>query len=202
VVGESTGLGSNANITGATWTSDCSGNTALSFDGLNDAAATVGSFDPPSTGAVAFWFRSAGPVAAPQRLWGIGPDFEMWLAPDGLLYCDVATDGYQGGLVIETPLDTENRWYHVVAQYNSETEAYSIYLDGELYKEGTSAQDIVKQPAGKLTFGTSTSTADYFKGALRDFRVYDRRMTPAEIAEHSGLMARWRLDETSGMTAH
>lgn len=202
MAGESTGLGSSANITGATWTSDCSGNMALCFDGLNDSAATAGSFDPPSKGAVAFWFRSAGPVAAPQRLWGIGTDFEMWQDADGLLYCDVATDAYQGGLISESRLDTEDRWYHVVAEYDADTDAYAIYLDGELHKAGISVQDIIKQSAGTLTFGTRAGTGDYFQGAMRDFRVYDRKMTAREIAEHSGLMARWRLDETSGTVAH
>jgi hypothetical protein len=36
---------------------------------------------------------------------------------------------------------------------------------------------------------------------MRDFRVYSRRLCPAEIAELSGLVGHWKLDETSGMLA-
>lgn len=198
VAAESTGLSSSANITGASWTTNCSGNMALAFDGVNDSAATAASFDPPPQGTVAFWFRSAGPPAARQRLWGLNPDFEMWQDPDGLVSCDVSTDGFQGGAFTTTPLHTADRWYHIVAEYNADTDAYAIYVDGEFHKAGTSTWDITDQAPGILTFGTRTGTSDYFNGAIRDFRIYNRKMTPTEIANHSGLIAHWQLNETSG----
>jgi hypothetical protein len=202
VVTESTGLAGNANITGATWTSDCSGNTALSFDGTNDSVATAANFDPPNEGTVAFWFRSNGPPPARQTLWGLGPDFEMWQDPDGAIRCDVATDGYQGGIVTDTPLHTTDRWYHIVAEYDADTNAYAIYVDGEFHKSGVSTSAMIDQLPGTLTFGTRTGSTDYFNGAIRDFRIYDRKMTPTEIAKHSGLIAHWQLNESSGTIAN
>jgi hypothetical protein len=202
VVTESTGLASNANVTGATWTSDCSGNMALSFDGVDDSAATTASFDPPNEGTVAFWFRSAGPGLARQRLWGLNSDFEMWQDPDGKISCDVSTDGYQGGCITTTPLNTAGRWYYIAAQYNADTEAYTIFVDGEFHKSGVSSWAITDQAPGTLSFGTRTGATDYFNGAIRDFRIYNRKMTPTEIANHSGLIAHWQLDETSGAIAN
>jgi hypothetical protein len=202
VAAESTGLASSANISGAIWTSDCSGNTALAFDGVNDSAATASTFDPPNEGAVAFWFRSAGPPPSRKRLWGLNADFEMWQESNGLLSCDVSTDGVQGGFITTTPLYTEDRWYHVVAEYDADTEAYAIYVDGELHKSGTSTWAITNQSAGTLTFGTRTGTTDYFEGAIRDFRVYNRKMTPTEIATQSGMIAHWQLNESSGTLAN
>jgi hypothetical protein len=201
VVADATGLASSANISGAAWTSDCSGNTALSFDGLNDTAATSTSFDPPNEGAVSFWFRSAGTPSARQRLWGSGGDFELWQDPDGLVRCDVSTDGNQGGFMTTVPLDTEDQWYHLVAQWDADTEAYSIYLDGELHKSGTSTWAITNQAAAILTFGTRTGTTDYFEGVIRDFRVYNRPMFASEIAAAAGMIARWQLNEASGTVA-
>jgi hypothetical protein len=202
VATESTGLASNANITGASWTTDCSGNMALAFNGVNNSAATTANFDPPNEGTIAFWFRSNGPPTARQRLWGLNADFEMWQDPDGFVSCDVSTDGYQGGAITTTPLHSAGRWYYIAAQYNADTEAYTIYVDGELHKSGVSTWAITDQAPGTLTFGTRTGSADYFNGAIRDFRVYNRKMTPAEIASHSGLIAHWQFNETSGTIAN
>jgi hypothetical protein len=200
-VADSSGAALNASISGATWTSDCSGNTALSFDGVNDTATTSTTFDPPNEGAVSFWFRSGGTPAARQRLWGSGGDFEMWQDPDGLVSCDVSTDGVQGGCITTVRMDTQNKWYHLVCQWDADTEAYSIYIDGELHKSGISNWGINNQPAGIMTFGTRTGTTDYFKGAIRDFRVYNRPMFASEIAAAAGMIARWQLNETNGTVA-
>lgn len=200
-VADSSGAALNANVSGATWTSDCSGNTAMLFDGINDTAATSTSFDPPNEGAVSFWFRSGGTPAARQRLWGSGGDFEMWQDPDGLVSCDVSTDGYQGGCITTVRMDTENRWYHLVCQWDADTEAYSIYIDGELHKSGISTWAITNQSAGILTFGTRTGSTQYFEGAIRDFRVYNRPMFTSEIASAAGLIARWQLNEANGTVA-
>ncbi len=200
-ISDSSGAGLNATVNGASWTSDCAGNTALDFDGINDTAATTSTFDPPNEGTIAFWFRSAGPPAARQRLWGLNTDFEMWQDPDGLISCDVSTDGFQGGFITTTPLDTADQWYHLVAQYDADTDAYSIYIDGELHKTGVSTWAVSNQTAGTLTFGTRTGTADYFEGSIRDFRIYNRPMFNSEIAMLAGMIARWQLNESSGTVA-
>jgi hypothetical protein len=200
-VADTSGAAPNANVNGATWTSDCSGNTAMLFDGINDTAATSTTFDPPNEGAVSFWFRSGGTPAARQRIWGNGADFEMWQDPDGYVSCDVSTDGFQSGCITTVKMDTLDKWYHMVCQWDADTEAYSIYIDGELHKSGTSSWGTVNQPAGIMTFGTRTGTSDYFKGAIRDFRVYNRPMFASEIAAAAGMIARWQLNETNGTVA-
>src|SRR5262249_38508295 len=42
---------------------------------------------------------------------------------------------------------------------------------------------------------------EYWQGALRDFRVYSRRLCPSDIADLYGLVGYWALDESSGTTA-
>ena len=198
---DSTAFANNATLSGATWTTDCAGNSGLEFDGVADTAATNADFDPPERGAVAFWFRSEGPPAASQSLWGVSDDFEMSQASDGLVTCDMSTDGDLGGIVTTDPLDMENRWYHLIDEYDADDDSYAIYINGELHMSGISATAITKQTADTLTFGTRTGSAQYFEGGIRDFRIYNRSLTPSEKSELSGLAAYWKLDETSGTVA-
>jgi hypothetical protein len=60
----------------------------------------------------------------------------------------------------------------------------------------------VQQAATNLSFGMRTGYAtEYWAGAMRDFRVYSRKLCPTEIAALYGLIGHWKLDETSGLTA-
>jgi hypothetical protein len=175
---------------------------SLYFDGVAAAAETDASFSPPAAGTVAFWFRSEGPPAARQRLFGLGGNWEVWQDPDGLLRFDLATDGFIGGFETTSVVATAGTWYHVAAIYDADDDSYSVYVDGVLEKSGISANAITAQAANKLTFATRTGlTADRFKGALDDFRVYNRKLTPGEINQLYGLVGWYKLDEVGGTVA-
>jgi hypothetical protein len=182
-----------------TWVAGVRG-AALQFNGANDAV-TGANFDPPPEGTVALWIRSDGPPAGRQRPWGVGGDFEMWQDPDGLVACDVATDGYQGGFMTTSPLHTAGRWYHLAAVFDSDDDSYQIYLNGQLHKSGISTQALNDEAAALLSFGTRTGSSQRFSGALDDFRIYNRKLSAAEIAEIYGLVRHWKLDEMAGITA-
>ncbi len=198
---DSTAFTNDATLNGATWTTDCAGNSGLEFDGVADTATTNAVFDPPERGAIAFWLRSDGPPTARQRPWGVGSDFEMWQDPDGFVSCDISTDGFQGGFITTDPLFMDGRWYHLIAEYDSDDDSYAIYINGELHKSGISTWAMTKQAANTLTFGTRTGIAQYFEGGIRDFRIYNRPLSDSEKSELSGLVAYWKLDESSGAVA-
>lgn len=173
---------------------------ALEFDGTNDAR-TDQFFNPPATGAVSLWIRTDGPTSVRHRPWGVGSDFEMWQDPDGLISMDVGTDGFQGGFITTERFDDDNRWYHIVAQYDSDTDEYKIYMNGQLHKAGTSSWGISKQAANFLTFGTRTGSTQRFVGAIDDFRIFNRKLHTQEIASLYGILGHWKFDETSGTVA-
>lgn len=200
-VSDSSGNANDASFnTGTpTWVDGVRGK-ALQFDGTSDAV-TGTNVSPPETGAVALWIRSDGPPTARQRPWGVGSDYEMWQDSDGLVSMDLSTDGYQGGFIATTPTYTAGRWYHFVAQYNSETDAYEIYINGQPHKSGVSTWNIQQQAANLLTFGTRTGSTERFSGALDDFRIYNRWLSAEEIANIYGLVGHWKLDENSGSIA-
>ena len=198
---DNSGYANHATLSGATWSSDCLGRNAIEFDGTGDQATTNATFTPPEKGAVSYWFRSEGPASTHQCHWGSSDNFEMCQAADGRVSCDLLTDGVAGGLVTDDSLDTEQRWYHLLAQYDFVDNSYSIYINGELHKSGVSAAAMAKETANVLSFGTRTGGFDFFRGALREFRIYNRLLSNAEISNLSGLVALWKLDEISGSVA-
>jgi len=202
---DSTFFGNDATLNLATWTSDCNGVIGLEFDGTAGIAQTGSNFTPPSVGAVAFWVRGAGTPAARQRLFGIGPNWEVRMETTGTLGFDMGASPFVGNEPFSTTgdneLDREDSWHHVVAFFDATDDSYAVYVDGVLDTSGISPVDLVTQAAGILTFGTRTGSTEYWKGALRDFRIYNRPLADSEITELSGVIARWKLDETSGSIA-
>jgi hypothetical protein len=112
------------------------------------------------------------------------------------LCADAGTD-----FVTTTGLNKVNSWYHVAATFDSANNAYAVYVNGELQKSGTQSNDMIQQAAAILSFGVRTGTTEYWQGALRDVRVYSRRLCPTEIEELYGLVGHWKLNETSGSVA-
>ena len=157
-------------------------NGAIEFDGTNTMRTGV-DFDPPYYGAVSFWMRSDGVPAGLQRPWGLGQNYEMWQYPDGLIGCDVSVDSETSDFNTTIPLHTANTWYHLVAQYDSATDQYEIYIDGVLHKSGTTSNNMEKQSADQLTFGNRTGASHFFTGAIDDFRIYNRWLHVNEIVE-------------------
>ncbi|QDU74285.1 hypothetical protein Pan97_12920 [Bremerella volcania] len=200
VAADSTAFGNDATINGATWSTDCAGNTILSFDGSGDNAQTNSNFAPPAEGTIAFWFLSTDPTASHQRLWGVGGDYEMRQDTDGVVYCDITSDGAGGGFYSDPLMGA--KWYHFVAVYDTSDDSYAIYIDGQLHKSGISANNLASQSANRLTFGTRTGSSEYWQGAMRDFRIYNRKILTSEILELAGVIAHYELDETSGSIAY
>ena len=203
---DSTAFGNDATLNGAAWTSDCHGKFGVEFDGLSDTATTDSSFDPPETGAIALWLRSAGNPGARSRPFGVGGNWEMRQEPDGTLSFDLGGEGPDEGaggdeFVTTEGLSFQDRWYHVIAQFDASDDSFEVYINGVLTDSGVNGDDMVKQVADTLTFGTRTGNTEFWEGAIRDFRVYNRWLLNAEITELSGVIAHWKLDETSGTVA-
>ena len=202
---DSSGIGNNATLSGgASWTTDCPGNNfALLTNGSGGIAKTATPFAPPSVGTVAFWMRGSGPLSARGRLFGVNGDWEVRQETSGTLSFDLGGSPYVGNEPFSTvdPVDANGEWYHVAALFDDADNSYSVYLNGALRASGVSPVNLVPQSPGILSFGTRTGSTEYWLGALRDFRVYSRKLCPAEIGQIYGLIGNWKLDETVGSTA-
>ena len=200
---DSSGMANDATISGASWVTDCSGTTALAFDGTDDVAATGSAFDPPAMGTVAFWMQASGTPTVRERIFGNGGDWEARQETTGLISFDLGASPFVGNEPFSTAdaVDFDDSWYHVVAQYDDSDDSYAVYVNGELTASGISPVDLVEQASAILSFGTRTGSTEYWEGALRDFRVYNRWLSNSEIGELSGLVGYWKFDEISGTVA-
>jgi hypothetical protein len=113
---------------------------------------------------------------------------------------DLCGEG-SNNFVTTRPLVETGRWYHVAATFDSANDSYAVYIDGKLDKSGTNSNAMAQQSGALLTLGNRTGSTQYWQGALRDFRIYKRKLCGSEIAELYGLVGHWKLDETSGTMA-
>ena len=111
---------------------------------------------------------------------GLGGDWEIRQQVDGTVVTDLCGDGATTICTV-TPLTEVGRWYHLAFTFDSSNDTYAIYVDGQLERSGTNPVNMVQQPAAVLSFGTRTGATEYWSGALRDVRVYSRKLCPTEI---------------------
>ncbi len=199
---DSTLMANNVTLgAGASWASDCTGNYALVTTGASGGtASTNAAFDPPAEGTVAFWMQYNGGTGT-RRIFGNGGDWEVRQNPDDTVVFDLCADAATNLVSTNVPLNEVGRWYHVAITFDSDDNSFAIYSDGVLHRTGTNPNDMKKQPAAVLSFGTRTGASECWPGSLRDFRIYNRKLSAAEIGDLAGLAAYWKLDETSGTVA-
>ncbi|QDU89457.1 hypothetical protein Pla175_28470 [Pirellulimonas nuda] len=196
--------GNDAKLWGsAAWTTDCLGRNAVAFDGVRGEAATTAPFSPPSTGTVAFWMKSAAVPRSIGRLFGVNGDWEARRQTDGTIVFDLGASPPSNAQPFRTTsaFETAGRWRHVAAVFDASDSSFEVWVDGELEASGVNSAKMVAQPSGTLSFGARTGSSERWQGAMRDFRVYPAKLSSARIAQLYGLVAHWKLDETSGPDA-
>ena len=125
---------------------------------------------------------------------GLGGDWEIRQIAGGSISFDMGGSPYAGNELFSTldPVCTNGRWYHIAAVFDDTDNSYSVYIDGKLRTSGISPVDLVPQAAGVLSFGTRTGTTEYWNGALRDVRIYSRKLGATEIG--GALRIGWLLE--------
>ncbi len=202
IAADATVFANDATLSGATWTTDCTGKNALAFDGVSNRAATNAAFSPPAIGAVAFWMQASGTPTVRERIFGVNGNWEARQETTGKISFDLGASPYVGNEPFASDeVDDQDRWYHIVAAFNESDDSYEVYVNGELQASGISPVNLVPQKAGILSFGTRTGSSENWKGSLRDFRVYNRWLSADEISRLSGIIAHWNMEETSGTVA-
>ena len=98
---------------------------------------------------------------------------------------------------------TLNVWHHLAMSYDGAM--LRVYCDGRQVAE--SAIDRPREPGtGPLCIGRRPDAYSYFRGAIDEARIYDRALSPVQIAAHAaatgplatpdeGLIAYWSFDD-------
>ena len=182
---------------GATWLASSSDGTinrsgVMQFVATNGTGITVqGStnFDS-ATGTLMFWMRSAGTDANASGSVGAA----VFGRPGDSLVNDLIIAQQDGGNLLFNAPGTanvissvknvsDNKWHLVIVTYDqSLSGGAALYVDGVL--DTTNANTAAwTAPAGKpFEFGFTTgATLRAYDGLLDDLRVYNRRLTQAEV---------------------
>ena len=163
---------------------------ALDFDGSDDTIVTDSNFTPPPVGTVVFWMQVSGSPTNRGRILGLADNWEIRHestgSPDVIPYAlafDLGVGGSNQGFFTTTAIDTPGHWYHIAAAYDTNTDAYAVYIDGVLHNSGTYPTPMSVPAADLLTIGSRTGTSENFDGILDDVRIYDTMLSADEIAD-------------------
>ncbi|WP_257669685.1 LamG-like jellyroll fold domain-containing protein [Parapedobacter tibetensis] len=207
------------------WIADGQHGGAIKFDATTPTGAIVvpaasqNAFDANSF-TISLWMRAAENTYTPSAqnayliqkgtFGGVGKWYGIQLNHSNRLvfavddnivksdiYADVADiDLYSG------------EWKHVVAVRDRDAQKLLLYVDGQLVKEGNDGTvEGIAQADLDLLIGNSAEERPY-RDDLDEVRLYNYALTPEEIValfenkEEPGLVAHYRLDETSGTAVY
>jgi hypothetical protein len=182
---------------GATWVDSQDGRQGVMyFDGTMTNRITLAPAPELNStrGTIAFWMESSNVTQVPNpyaivvdRRSSIGD--VIYQTPDGNLSDQIwATNGISCS-VSTTANPTDGTWHHVAYLYDQTAGGFiCFYLDGVLNASQTNSLPWAWDPQEEIEIGSSHDPwwAGY-SGYLDEFRMYNRVLTPAEIAQLAGL---------------
>lgn len=167
------------------------GTTAYVFDGVDDEIDTDLTIPSPQF-TLSVWFNTTSPGDNAKMLYGWDGSWpeRTWLdvnaAGNGRVRFWVQ-DANASGSVTESRDRTDGGWHHAVGTFDGST--VTLYVDGRKIGDDAGPADAGSHDVG---MGGGTSFAAY-QGSLSMARVYDRALTPNEVAYLYGVSQRGRF---------
>lgn len=226
---DSSGQGHDGAITGATWntTDQCLSGTCLYFDGTNDYVDTNYDYSLSYTGGTTFslWFKPTTIDTGGQVKNLISKNaYEYMVAQlnDGLRIIQWNPAGGNAIYHTITSALSANQWYHLVLVYDGSQEKSFVYLNGTLIdsQDNLLTSFINRTETTKIGagYGWGGSSTPYFNGFIDEFKIYPYARSADQVKTdynqfaqvlgvkdsaslNQGLVAYWKLDESSDTTA-
>lgn len=178
---DASGTGNDGALQGAAWTAAGRYGRALSFDGVDDRVTVpdADSLDLTTDMTLEAWVKPRG-----EKPW---QNVMMKESTDWMSYALYATSdtnrpsGWTDGSEAygSSPLPAR-RWSHLAATFSSGV--LRLYVDGVQVATAT-GRAAIGASAGPLRIGANDIWAEEaFQGLIDEVRVYDRALSPAEIA--------------------
>jgi hypothetical protein len=191
---------------------------ALELDGDNDFIIT----DRPLAAELTIeaWIKTTVPGAG-DLCWLAVPliyadqegnvaDFSTCVLQGGLFGLSMGADGANDTVLPSTEAINTGEWVHVAGSKGSDG-WMRVYVDGAPSGElETALTDAIVGPE-QILFGGNQIDGRYFRGRIREVRLWAAVRTAAEISQaydrrlqgdEPGLIGYWPLDEGSGTTGH
>lgn len=176
----------NANARNVTLISDRFGNanSACSFNGINNSLEPFLANTPQvdNTRTITGWFKISKPVSKSINFaminYGTNPDAAFKISFYSKGYLDVSFDTQ----IFSSQKDYFNsQWTFFAMTFNDSTKSFSLYINNALELSGT-VNSFTKGFGDFLCRIGKNNDTDYFEGALDDIAVWNRVLTPQEIA--------------------
>jgi hypothetical protein len=194
---DATGHANNGKLSGGglpDWTAGGApipGNTfSLTFDGVDDYVALDKNLAPVlgGTATLSCWLKTTQKGAnnsfdAPG-ITGV----EMGGGSNDIFWGFLDADGYiglrpgSGRTVKSATAINDNLWHNVVMTRDQASGQIQIFVDGKLAKGDDGMQMGAKTTPFSSLGRITDSSKPYFKGQLDDVRIWDRVLSPAEVA--------------------
>jgi RHS repeat-associated protein len=187
-VPDASGVGNNATATNVTW-----GGNAGAFDGSTSYVATQGPvLDTTGSFSVSAWANLASVPTADQGVVsqpasnqdGFRIQYSAVSNPPTWAFDRTTTNSGSTKVYAQgTGTVKANTWYHLVGTYDATTGTMTFYVNGT--QVGTNTDTTPFAAPGPLTIGRDEwngSNSNYFGGSISDVKVYQRVLSPAEVA--------------------
>ena len=211
------GNGNNGIINSATWSTDVptpptppNNNYSLSFDGGDDYVliAEASSYIQNSDASLMGWFKI-------NEFDGLNPLFGFRNYPDDYcsMYAVMGTNGtietmVYGNLQSFNSGHDANQWYHLAMVFNSQTETFNTYVNGELGSSIATPSSIFDcRDIDLLIGGMQIGNFETLNGSIDDVSLWDVSLTQDDIQAHmntelsgdeTGLAGYWNFNEGEG----
>ena len=157
---------------------------ALDFDGFNDYVAITGFKGVSGTNprSCTAWIKTVttdGDIIT----WGeLGTHSYRWVfrvQEEGYLRVEVG-----GGYAVGSTIVNEDNWHHVaVVSDGTNTDNIKLYVDGRIDSVSSfSSKAIITAATNDVRIGVFDGSNRYFEGLIDDVAIYDRMLSPEELA--------------------
>ncbi len=194
------------NTTDTNWVAGYKGGSLL-LNGANQdgsIAAPASDVFKMQSFSVSAWVRNNAPMDKwGEWIIGHGDNWGLYVHENlGIQFYIHHSTGWAGTVGMDSTVWQDNAWHHVAASYDAETGMAQVYRDGMLV--GEDSIGVIDYSMGDgFTIG-SMSGGRNWDGNIDEVRIFKNVITPADVKNiiaESGLLAHWKLDETSGNVA-
>ncbi|MCA9259327.1 MAG: LamG domain-containing protein, partial [Planctomycetales bacterium] len=183
---------------------------AATFDGVNDRVELPAIETTASALTISAWIKAsdftspAGRIIAKAN--GTSQSNNYWTLTTyesgGSHYLGLLLKTDSAGTVwiadANDPLPVDE-WVLVTAVYNGSTVTH--YQNVQAVHSGSVSGAVTGGSGVNVWIGGSPANEKFFRGEIDDVRVYDYAISQSELYKLYGLVAHWKLDETSGTVA-
>jgi len=158
-------------------------NTALEFNGVDDAIDITGLTSTSKSYTFAFWIKTTNSPSSAEYLFDTqsGRFVIAWRGYAGsgnIEFLDAPGTWKDTGIARSDVND--GKWHHIALVFDNSDSTCTPYLDGTAYsKVSYTGKDI----GGLTAIGSyyNTTSGSFFEGSLDDFRFYDIALTSQQI---------------------